>query len=85
MYVCVDVTSGVCAVLGGTYSGFSTACATVNCPECACDLNHDGVVDAADEAIALGAFAANNFDFDHDGDTDQDDLTAFYACRNAGC
>ena len=84
-YLCVDVTQAVCSVLGGTYSGLGVVCATVNCPGCPCDLNGDGVVDLADEAIALANHAALNFDFDHDGDTDQDDLTAFYACINAGC
>lgn len=84
-HVCVDTSSAVCGVLGGSYHGLGVACATVSCTSCPCDLDGDGFLTPVDEAIALADFAAQNFDFDQDGDTDQDDLTAFYACFNAGC
>lgn len=83
---CIEVSPAVCTILGGTFGGLGVPCSAVPCPPpCPCDINGDGVVDAADEAAFQLLFAAGNADVDMDGDTDLDDWTAFYACYPQGC
>jgi hypothetical protein len=85
-HTCVQVQAAACSILGGTFSGLGIPCSTVPCPPaCPCDINADGVVDAADEAAFLGLFAAMNADLDGDGDTDLDDWDVFYSCFPQGC
>jgi hypothetical protein len=85
-YTCVEIDPVVCTILGGTFSGLGIPCSAAACPPpCPCDINGDGVVNAADEAAFLLLFAAGNADFDQDGDTDLDDWAAFYSCYPQGC
>lgn len=85
-FSCVEISPAACTLLGGAFSGLGTPCSAVPCPPaCPCDINGDGVVDAADEAAFLLLFAAGNADFDQDGDTDLDDWAAFYSCYPQGC
>jgi hypothetical protein len=80
------MTPAMCTTLNGTFGGLGSTCAMLPCPpvSCVCDWNADGVVDVADEAAFLIDFAAGTADVDGDGDTDQDDWNAFYACYHAG-
>lgn len=85
-FTCVEVHPLACATLSGTFSGPGIPCSSVPCPPaCVCDINGDGVVNAADETAFQLLFAAGNADLDMDGDTDLDDWTAFYACYPQGC
>jgi hypothetical protein len=85
---CFVGSSTACTDAGGTYGGDNSTCRTAGCPAaCACDWDHSGALTPGDFHAFFHDFIMGNADFDGDGDTDRDDLTAFIACAQspAGC
>ncbi len=55
VWLCAQTSPAVCTVLGGTYRGLGSTCATTVCRTCLCDWNNDGVVNAALQWSGLAA------------------------------